>query len=136
MTDSESETSLRIASSENPGCSLSFVRRSGTPGGVDFDVEYVGTAFSGAVRCSTCFSGSPARLFTEVARDWRGWSGEKIWGDVDDALTLRATCDSLGHVGLSVRMRDPSGDQLEGKLTLEAGKLDHWARKMAQLLPN
>jgi hypothetical protein len=106
------------------------------PGRIDFDVEYIGTAFSGAVRCSTRFSGSPAPLFTEVARDWRGWSGEKIWGDIDGALTLRATCDSLGHIGLSVQMRDPSGDQLEGRVTLEAGKLDDWARKMAQLLPD
>lgn len=136
MTAPESETSLQIASSENPGCSLSFVRRGGIPGDIDFDVEYVGTVFSGAVRCSTCFSGSPAGLFTEVARDWRGWSGEKIWGDIDGTLTLRATCDSLGHVGLSVRMRDPSGDQLEGRVTLEAGTLDNWARKMAQLLPD
>lgn len=41
-------------------------------------------------------------LLREIDRDWRGWTGEKRAGDIDDRLAFVAAHDGLGHVVLTI----------------------------------
>lgn len=73
----------------------------------------------------------PAAFFDDLASHWRGWKGEKSWASLEGQLSFRATCDSLGHIQLRVRLRDDFGRAewtVEGTLELEAGQLEALAR--------
>ena len=80
-------------------------------------------------------------LFGELADDWRGWEGERVWGSLDGELGFRATHDKLGTVTLAVRLRsdvyEPSVRDFlwttTALLLLDAGRLDALAREAAQL---
>ncbi len=92
--------------------------------------------FSGRVEVSTYISGSPSRLFEEIAREWRGWDGEKDWAALDDELRLTASSDHTGHTTLVVVMHDhdsPENWRLEAKLVLEAGQLEDLARAVRKV---
>lgn len=92
--------------------------------------------FSGRVVVSTYISGPPSLLFEEMAREWRGWKGEKEWVDLDDNLRLTATTDLTGHTSLHVIMRDYSCStdwRLQATLILEAGQLAEMARAMKKI---
>lgn len=41
----------------------------------------------------------------ELARDFRGWDGERVWRNCDHDLTLGAVFRSGGHVGLTWTLR-------------------------------
>jgi hypothetical protein len=51
-------------------------------------------------------------FFAEIARDWRGWEGERVFsactrGAVAESLRLIATADGRGHVRLVVQLGRP-----------------------------
>lgn len=135
MSDGASGDEVVIPSSDDPGTKLVFVLGSRSAEETEFTCRYVSPAFSGLVRCSTYYTGSPARLFAEFVENWRGWEGEKAWHDIDDALHLVATADRLGHVRISIRMNDHADHVLTGAVVIDVGDLDRWAAKMERLLP-
>jgi hypothetical protein len=47
-----------------------------------------------------------AKLFAQMANEWRGWKGEKIWRSLDGELNLAFRHDGIGAIGVKVRMRD------------------------------
>jgi hypothetical protein len=47
-----------------------------------------------------------AQFFREIDRDWRGWEGEKLFGDAEDTLRIAATHDGLGHVRVWISFWD------------------------------
>ena len=64
-----------------------------------------------------------AEFFTGLARDWRGWEGERTYESLEHQLRIVATHD--GHVHLKVRLwqsTDPNGWSVETRLTLEPGE--------------
>ena len=65
----------------------------------------------------------------EMARDWRGWEGEKDWQSVEGDLALRATHDRLGQVCVTVALRsyDAPVWRAEGDLAVDPGSLDQLA---------
>jgi hypothetical protein len=72
-------------------------------------------------------------FFTDLAKHWRGWDGEKTWESLEGDLVLSASHDGLGHVKLTVELRDRFRDIEYGwlaraALLLEAGSLDEVAR--------
>ena len=77
-----------------------------------------------------------ARFFEDLARNWRGWTGEKSWESVESHIALKATADRLGHVYLQVTLRDivaPANWRAEATLSIEAGQLEvlaSWARRV------
>ncbi len=77
-----------------------------------------------------------ARFFAEAARDWRGWSGDKVWESLVGELRLAMSIDRLGHVTLTVRLRHdfggPDSWRLDAELSLEAGQLEAIARDAAR----
>ena len=68
------------------------------------------------------------RLFSEAARDWRGWQGAKVWESLEGELRLEMTTDRSGHVTLRARIRssDRGYDEwcVETQIGLEAGGLE------------
>src|SRR5690348_15956115 len=46
-----------------------------------------------------------ATLFDELARDWRGWDGERTWASLEGEATVTAVHDGLGTVELRVRLQ-------------------------------
>ena len=65
--------------------------------------------YSGEVKTSTEFSGPPSDLFVRMAELWRGWDGELRWESSDGLnglLSLVARCDSLGHICVTVELRE------------------------------
>lgn len=75
----------------------------------------------------------PSSFFVEIARDWRGWEGQRAWAAIEGELSLTATSDKIGHVRLEVLLRNGVGDQsweVNAWLTLEAGQLDSIARQV------
>jgi hypothetical protein len=52
------------------------------------------------------------RFFSEMARDWRGWDGERVFsagarGGLAESLRLAATADGRGHVRLVAELGLP-----------------------------
>jgi uncharacterized protein DUF6228 len=94
--------------------------------------------FQGSVQLATDNGAAPSVLFAEMALEWRGWAGIKVWEDIEKVLTLRASSDRCGHITLRVEMR-PNGSPyrsetvLASALMLDAGSLDKTARAVAQL---
>ena len=70
-----------------------------------------------------------ADFLSDLAENWRGWPGPKAWTDFENALSIEATHDGLGHVMLTFAMRRSPSDgwQLRGALPVEAGALERIA---------
>jgi hypothetical protein len=80
-----------------------------------------------------------AEFFDDLARDWRGWTGDKVFTSVEHDLVFRATHDGSGHVLLGVRLgthvaEDAKSWQVSAPLALEAGQLEPLATSVRRLL--
>lgn len=76
------------------------------------------------------------KLFEEMAQNWKGWEGVKIWEAIEGDFGLACTSDRLGHITLKVELvgrRSPESWFAEFNLVLEAGQLDKIATRMAAL---
>lgn len=77
----------------------------------------------------------PTPLFADMARDWRGWSGEKEWESLEGELRLRCSRDRFGHVFVRVRLRsgiDVCDWCLAATVMVEAGQLQSIAAQAAR----
>jgi Family of unknown function (DUF6228) len=80
-----------------------------------------------------------ATFFGSLARDWRGWEGERVWSSLEGEFGLRALHDGLGTVELIATLGQPE-PTVEGtwsatvSLFLDAGGLDSLARRAASVL--
>ncbi|MFC5571594.1 DUF6228 family protein [Lysobacter yangpyeongensis] len=105
-------------------------------GELAFSAELSGAPFNGLVRSSTWHNGPPTLLFQELARDWQGWNGKKEWAALEGELRLTATCDSGGHIALTVHLSQQSGDfTASATIWLEAGQLDQVFQRVNAVLP-
>ncbi len=74
-----------------------------------------------------------AAFFEDMARNWRGWPGEKSWASVENDCVMSATSDGKGHIDLAVSLAPSSYPQawrFEGHVLLEAGQLDSVAGRV------
>lgn len=101
-----------------------------------FVASVTGAPFIGEVATTTYFVGSPSLLFRDMADNWQGWKGDKVWGALDGELTLTATATSLGCVTLIVEMTERAGAfRLQATLGLEAGQLETISKRVESLFP-
>lgn len=98
-------------------------------------VSVESSAFSGATTGSVYHVGPPVAFFRDLADSWRGWEGERFWGDIDGVIELRATSDSTGHISLRVILRDATyyARSIDVLLVLEAGQMEELARSVSKL---
>ncbi len=106
--------------------------------GDEFDFRIASHDHFGARRVSAYTDADGVvRLFSEAARDWRGWSATKTWESLEGELRLQLTIDRAGHVTLTVRLRSTQGIHdawlVETSLGLEAGQLESIAAEARQL---
>jgi hypothetical protein len=82
--------------------------------------------------------GGLAEYFEALARDWRGWSGERLWTSLEDDVELVAAHDGHGTIALKARFRTEAFAQhrwtASAELLLDAGGLDRVAREARMLL--
>jgi hypothetical protein len=74
----------------------------------------------------------PAQMFSNMARQWTGWSGELRWESLEGELALRCSHDRLGHISIGVEIRSgqmPDDWRLVASVTAEAGQLEDIARR-------
>jgi hypothetical protein len=77
-----------------------------------------------------------AGVFAEMAKEWRGWKGEKVWYSTDKEVTLTFTHDRISRVRVDVEVKDSPAENwvVHGELALELGNLDRIAKEMAKYL--
>jgi hypothetical protein len=70
-------------------------------------------------------------LFADLSNNWKGRQGVKEWGSLEGELTLKASCDHLGHIFLSVQLikESPPIWDVHAELFLEAGQLEKMAKE-------
>ena len=77
-------------------------------------------------------------FFEEMNRDWRGWSGAKVWNSPDsDYVALSATHDGKGHVLLMVHLvgesrweSQPDAWKVRAGFDLDIGSMDRIAAEV------
>ena len=74
-----------------------------------------------------------ASFFGGLAEDWRGWEGARAWATYEGGLALACMHDRLGHISVSVELREYSGQGwlVRGDVPVDAGQLDPLARDLA-----
>lgn len=98
-----------------------------------FSVEIGDGSASARLRVYAYEASHLAALFESMAREWRGWLGEKVWYSPEREFDLRATSDGRGHITLKVRVvpQVPSPPwRFECNVPLEAGQLDRVAAEI------
>jgi len=74
-------------------------------------------------------------LFDDVAKNWKGWAGEKVRGSIEGDLCFSCTSDGLGHTFVKIELSSGPYDldwQAETTLQLDAAQLDHIASQLRQ----
>ena len=100
--------------------------------GCSYDVTLEGRPVSATVAVYDIQPQRWAEFFTDLARNWRGWSGEKSQASLEGHLSIAATSDSLGHVSMRVVLRGDFGRsdwQAERTIFLEGGQLERLAKE-------
>ena len=103
--------------------------------GCTFEVALAGHPLSASVAVYDIQPRGWSEFFASLARDWRGWSGEKSHESLEGHLRASATCDPLGHVSLRVALRGDFGGsnwRAEHTLFLEAGQLERIAKEAGE----
>ena len=103
-----------------------------------FDVELIGDAVTAKKQIwgytYTEFLGG---LFESIARDWKGWDGERDWASIEGDLTISASSDKLGHIRLDVAVRNNDFEndwKLDAPIYLDAGGLDRIASEVKRFI--
>jgi uncharacterized protein DUF6228 len=75
---------------------------------------------------------SLSEFFDDLAKNWRGWKGAKKWEAYEGGLGLSCTSDRLGHITVTVELREGSPERwlVRGEVPLEAGQLERLATEM------
>ena len=103
---------------------------------LNFVASITGAPFTGGVKTTTYYVGPPSLLFRDMADNWKGWKGEKIWEALDGEFALRATATSLGRITVVMEMVEMSGAfRLEATLVLEAGQLESISKSVESVFP-
>jgi hypothetical protein len=83
---------------------------------VDYQVLVQGDGLSAETKVTSLAGDSLGQFLTDLAEEYRGWSGTRQWRSLEDQMRIQATWSSRGHVTLSVRLRprayDPPWDIL------------------------
>jgi hypothetical protein len=73
-------------------------------------------------------------LFESIARDWRGWQGERTWASIEGEFRIAVSTSSTGTVTIAVELASNERDddwRLSIPVFAEAGQLESIARRVA-----
>jgi hypothetical protein len=76
-----------------------------------------------------------AELFAELAHDWRGWEGSRVWESPDDDFLVVCRHDGIAGVTMEVTLRHYEEDwEVTSELFVELGQLDALAREVRRFM--
>ena len=116
--------------SANTGTKLEFSK----VGNEYFTVEFSSPSLT-AFHQVWMYAGDGERLsslFEEMAENWTGWEGVKIWDAIEGDFRLSCTSDKLGHITLKVKLVGRNSPQVwtvELNMEIEAGQLERIANE-------
>src|SRR5690242_6838025 len=65
-----------------------------------------------------------------LARDWRGWQGERSWSSLEGTLVLCASISKAGAVTFDVQINERTFTwEVRGRIYVENGRLDDIASR-------
>jgi hypothetical protein len=74
------------------------------------------------------------QLFEGMARDWKGWQGERNWESIEGELKIAVSMRITGQVTIAVALRHFDGEddwRLDVPVFTEAGQLESIAHEVA-----
>lgn len=76
------------------------------------------------------------QFFGDLAKNWRGWKGSRVWDATEGGLTLACRHDGVGTVMIDVELRHLSGQGWTARAEIPAdpGQLDELAATVQRLL--
>jgi hypothetical protein len=120
--------------SPHDGSSLILVVTDRLSDSIEFNVQVKTRYFSGSAPSSTFMAVPLETWFQGMADDWKGWTGEKKWGDLEGRVQLSATTDRTGHIKMKVVLAGQDYDsELRVNIMFEAGQLEGMAPDVALL---
>ena len=64
------------------------------------------------------------KFFVEIAKNWQGFDGQKVWNSLEGELGLVCTSDHLGHFAIEITIRDIEDLwSVKNTIFVEAGQL-------------
>ena len=103
----------------------------------DFAARLDGPNFHGSASIYSPELKQLSQFFSDMAENWKGWTGEREWHSLEQELALSAKIDLTGHVDLWVQLRSRQhflGWTLTCTLVLEAGQLDSIAASVREFV--
>ena len=76
------------------------------------------------------FNQSLKKFFEELAENWKGLDGEKVWKSLEGEFTLVCTSDSLGHFAIKSTIRNDLDTISVNTIYVDAGQLDKIATEI------
>lgn len=71
------------------------------------------------------------KFFEELAENWKGFDGEKVWTSLEGEFTLTCTSDNLGHFAIESTIRNNLDTwNVRNTIYVEAGQLEEIASEV------
>lgn len=71
------------------------------------------------------FDSNLVRFFEDLAKNWKGFAGEKEWISLEGEFSLSCTSDNLGHFALEATIRNNEDTRYARKtFFIESGQLE------------
>jgi hypothetical protein len=70
------------------------------------------------------------KFFKELAENWKGFDGEKVWESLEGEFKLACASDRLGHFGITVTIRNDLDTLSIKTIYVEAGQLEKIAAEV------
>lgn len=121
-----------VIKSANTSATLTFSERDGNY----FSVTYESLSVKLRKRVwgyTDC--GLLVNLFEFIAKEWKGWGNVQEWASIEDEFGISAICDNLGHVMLTITIKEFDGPEVwssQVRLGLDAGQTENIAKKVEQ----
>jgi hypothetical protein len=101
---------------------------------IAFNVSVQTSTFSGTVSASTFMVLPPDHMFRAMADSWQGWKTPLTWSDLESRVSFESTCDSTGHVKITVKLTDIHFESyLYAVLRYEVGQLEGMANEISSI---
>ncbi|MFV1922523.1 MAG: DUF6228 family protein [Methylotenera sp.] len=78
-------------------------------------------------------------LFAFIAKEWQGWQGAQEWASIEGEFSISATSDNLGHVMLTIKIRELDGPELWNssvQLGIDASQTENIAKSVRSFFAN
>ena len=113
------------------------------PPGSRYPVEYVRVSLKDkdiAASSAKIFLYTPhdlADFFEDLAANWKGWEGIKVWASIEEDFALSCKSDNLGHVAMEVTLKSGLYEDdwcVKAVIYMDAGQLEAVASSVRRFL--